>query len=406
MKVYFGFNDIRQDGMGTEAICLMRALKKKGIEVQPVHAWKHIDVLGYIEEFNPIFICDEYEDPGTKNTIKGMVEYLNGVPYDSIFSHFGSPNWACVIPYLRPDIKIVVSVHSITPSALKIATAYKNRISKFIAISWEVENKLNKYLSKTHHKKISLITNALDPNYYPIRDFSKKTNNKIRIVFFGRIEDVTKGCDKIPKIARKLKDLGVEFDWDFYGYFHWGYNDRFYNLNKEYDVENNIHYKGCLNPAEVAKTIQEYDIFVLTSNHEGFGLALIEAMAVGLACVASRIHNVTDRIIKDGEEGLLCDKNDISEFADAICMLSKDKEYRVKLGINAHNKVRSCFSVEKQALSYKLLFEEALKDNKYKIIKPSNPIDEFVVPETTKPHILARILPLWLKKILKRYYNG
>lgn len=403
MKVYFGFNDIRQDGMGTEAMALMRSLKKAGVDVQPVHAWKHIDVPGYVEEFSPVFLCDEYEDPGTESTIKAMVDYMNSVPEKSIFSHFGSPNWACLIPYLRADIRVVVSVHSISPSALKIATAYRERVSKFVAISWEVENKLYRYLQKKYHHKVGLITNALDSNNYPVREFRNDSNGKIRIVFFGRIEDVTKGCDKIPKIARKLKDRGIDFEWDFYGYFHWGYQDRFYQLNKEYDVEGNIHYKGCLNPSEVASTIKDYDIFVLTSNHEGFGLALIEAMAVGLACVASRIHDVTDRIILDGEEGLLCDRNGITEFADAICRLAENKDYRVQIGKKAHDKVVSCFSIEQQAKNYKKLFAEAIADDKYSIVKPLSPIDHFVVPEMTKPHILARILPLWFKKILKRY---
>lgn len=403
MKVYFGFNDIRQDGMGTEAMCLMRTLKKEGMEVQPVHAWKHIDVPGYIEEFNPVFICDEYEDPGTENTIKGMVEYLNNIPQNSVFSHFGCPNWACVIPYLRPDIRVVSSVHSITPSALKIATAYKERVSSFVAISWEVENRLHTYLPKTMAKKIRLITNALNPKDYPQKDLTALHGGKIRIVFFGRIEDVTKGCDKIPQIAKVLKERGLDFTWDMYGYFHWGYEERFYTLNKRYQVEDVIHYKGCLQPNEVANIIKEYDIFVLTSNHEGFGLALIEAMAVGLGCVASYIHNVTNRIITDGKEGVLCSRNDISAFANAVYKLATDADARVAMGKAAHEKVVKQFSIEKQGAEYKRLFDEIINHENYVLINKKQNLDNFIVPEITKPHILARILPLWFKKILKRY---
>ena len=76
---------------------------------------------------------------------------------------------------------------------------------------------LKAYLQKKYHHKVGLITNALDSNNYPVREFRNDSNGKIRIVFFGRIEDVTKGCDKIPKIARKLKDRGIDFEWDFYG---------------------------------------------------------------------------------------------------------------------------------------------------------------------------------------------
>ena len=145
-------------------------------------------------------------------------------------------------------------------------------------------------------------------------------------MFFGRVEDVTKGCDKIPQIAKKLKDKGLSFTWDIYGYFHWGYEKKFYSLNRKYDVEDVIKYKGCLQPNEIVNKIKDYDIFVLTSNHEGFGLALIEAMCVGLGCVASNIHDVTDRIVENGKEGFLCGKNDIAGFSEAIFKLATNPD--------------------------------------------------------------------------------
>ncbi|MCM1177486.1 MAG: glycosyltransferase family 4 protein [Ruminococcus flavefaciens] len=403
MKIYFGFNDIRQDGMGTEAMCLMRTLKAQGLEVQPVHAWKQIEIPGYIEEFDPVFISDSIEMDPIPDVIEAMVNYLNSIPKNSVFSHFGSPNWACVIPYLRSDIKVVSSVHSITPSALKIATAYKERVSSFVAISWEVENRLRKYLPKEYSDKIILITNAINPNEYPQKKFSALANNPIRIVFFGRIEDVTKGCDKIPQIAKKLKEKGLNFVWDFYGYFHWGYEERFYALNKQYDVEDVVNYKCCLQPNEVADKIKDYDIFVLTSNHEGFGLALIEAMTVGLACVASHIHDVTDHIIADGKEGVLCERNDINAFAEAIYKLACDTDVRIAMGKAAREKVIREFSVRRQGREYRQLFEKIVNTNGYQLVEPKRDLKHFVVPEMTKPHILARIFPLWLKKILKRY---
>lgn len=401
MIVYFGFNDIRQDGMGTEAMCLMRTLKKEGIKVQPVHAWKDIQIPGYIEEFNPVFISESKEMDPIPNVIEKMVNFLNGIPQNSIFSHFGSPNWACVIPYLRDDIRVVSSVHSITPSALKIATAYRERVSKFVAISWEVERRLYKFLPKSEHSKISLITNALNPNDYPQKEMSIH-DGPVRIIFFGRIEDITKGCDKIPQIARKLKDKGLKFTWDMYGYFHWGYENRYYTLNKQYDVEDVINYKGCLQPNEVSAIIKNYDIFVLTSNHEGFGLALIEAMTVGLGCVASKIHDVTDRIVENGKEGILCERNDIEAFANAIYKLANDSDCRIAMGKAAHNKVVRDFSTQRQGAEYAKLFNECVCSNNYQLIKEKQDLKHFIVPEITKPHILARILPLWIKRILKK----
>ena len=401
MKVYFGFNDIRQDGMGSAAIYLLKALKDYGIEVQPVHPWKKILIPQYIEEFNPIFLRESEEEPELSSVIKDMVNVINSDPECKIFSHFGAPNWACVIPYLRPDIRVVVSIHNVTPSTIKIGLSYHKRVSKIIAISPEVQNLLYKKLNKNDHNKICLIENALDISKYSLKEY--KDSDKTKIVYFGRIEGYAKGCDKIPIIARKLKEKGLNFEWDFYGYFHWGYENRFYELNKKYEVEDVIKYKGCLQPEEINNVISKYDIMVMPSNHEGFGLVLIEAMAMGLTCIASLLNNITDVIIDNKINGFLCNKNDIKKFVNYIFELANSYELRVSTGNAARQKVINNYTLEVQGRNYKKMFNEILNENNYSILIPTQNLDNFKQPNLSKPHLLARILPIWVKRILKKY---
>jgi glycosyltransferase involved in cell wall biosynthesis len=56
----------------------------------------------------------------------------------------------------------------------------------------------------------------------------------------------------------------------------------------------------------VGPVLQASDIYVLPSDNEGFGIALIEAMATKLVCVATRTPG-PDGIIDDGENGFLAD---------------------------------------------------------------------------------------------------
>jgi glycosyltransferase involved in cell wall biosynthesis len=401
MKIVFGFNDIRQDGMGTEAVTVMRAIKAAGVDVQPVHSRKLVLIPGYIEEFNPIFISQEEGEQSVEENIKTMVDSINNIEDCTFFSHFGSPNWACVIPYLRKDIQVIVSIHSITPSALKTGLAFSKRSSAFIAVSWEIEKKLRHRFFGKKREKIFLIPNAVETKRLPAKTYNK-SSEPIKIIFFGRIEDVTKGCDKIPRIAKILKERGLNFEWDFYGYFHWGYEPLFYQQLKENDVEDVISYCGCLNPDEVPATLAKYDIMVMPSNHEGFGLALAEAMCVGLATVASRIHMVTDRIVDDRKEGFLCGRNDIKGFADAIYQLATDEKMRIEIGKAAREKIIREFSIEHQTALYKEMFDKLYQSGNYKLVKPTCSLDNYKVPEAVKPHILARILPLRIKKILKK----
>jgi glycosyltransferase involved in cell wall biosynthesis len=402
MKVYFGFNDIRQDGMGTAAMNLLRALKNMNIEVQPVHPWKKILIPEYME-FNPIFLSDSEEELPLKEIIQKMVDVINNDPDCTVFSHFGSPNWGSVIPYLRPDIRVVVSVHCTTPSGSKIALAYKDRTSVFIPVSWEVERKLKKWLPQEHHHKITLIPNAIDVDKYPLHQVEAQA--KIKILFFGRIEDYTKGCDRIPPIARMLKNKGLHFEWDLYGYFHWGYEKRYDELNEKYDVNDVISYKGCLQPSEIPEIISQYDIMVMPSNHEGFGLALIEAMASGLVCVASFLPNVTDIITIHGDSAFLVNKNDLKGFAKYIYQAATDIELRRKIGNNARKRVEDLFPLKKHGEAYKSALEKAEKDTSYIANQEKLQADQFQMPERLKPHILARIIPVSIKRLLKKYIS-
>ena len=400
MKVIFGFNDIKQDGMGSAATTLMRALKRQGIDVQPIHAWHEIDIPGYEEEFHPIFVQDTREEAYVEDVIERMISIVNEDKDCNIFSHFGSPNWACVLPFLREDIRVVVSVHSISPSATKIALAYKDRVSAYIPVSWEVENKLRSKLSKSEQSKVYRIANVVDiDNFEPKKSYSE--NDIIKILFFGRVEDVTKGCDKIPPIAKELKNRGLKFEWDFYGYFHWGYEPRYYELNKQYDVEDVIFYKGCLNPEDIPSMLKKYDIMVMPSNHEGCPIALLEAMAAGLPCVASIIHDVTDKMINAGKDGELCEKNNIKDFSNKIYKLAMDVTLRESMGKAARSKIENNFSMDSQGIGYKYVFSSVLTNNNFKMVKMPS-LENYKQPEIVKPHILARILPLWLKKILKK----
>lgn len=400
MKVILGFNDIKQDGMGTASTTLMRALKNQGIKVQPIHAWHDIDLPGYEEEFHPIFIYDRKVEQKVEDLIEKMISTVNDDPDCNIFSHFGSPNWACILPFLRKDIRIVVSVHSVTPSALKTAFAYRERVSAYVPVSWEVENKIRKKLKSSEQTKVYRITNVVDVDrFIPKQDYAD--DGMTKIVFFGRVEDVTKGCHKIAPIAKILKSKGLKFEWNIYGYFHWGFESHFYELLKENEVEDVVLYKGCLDPDEIPTMLSQHDIMVMPSNHEGFGLALAEAMCAGLPCVASRLHDVTDMIVEEGKEGELCDRNNINDFAEKIYRFATNEQLREKVGRAARIKIENNFSMESQGVGYKYVFTNALTSNNYKMIKAPSLVN-YKQPEIVKAHILARILPLWFKKILKK----
>ncbi|MFA5224657.1 MAG: glycosyltransferase family 4 protein [Candidatus Omnitrophota bacterium] len=88
------------------------------------------------------------------------------------------------------------------------------------------------------------------------------------------------------------------------------------------------------------------DVFVMPSLQEGLGLALMEAMAQGLAVVGSAVGGIKT-LIRNGQNGLLVVPADHVSLAEAIKRLLADKQLRDNLGASARKFIVNNFSKEK-----------------------------------------------------------
>lgn len=68
---------------------------------------------------------------------------------------------------------------------------------------------------------------------------------------------------------------------------------------------------------DIPELMNIMDVFVLSSKNEGISLTLLEAMACGVPVVATRVGG-NPEIVKDGENGLLCEPGDPQDLADKI----------------------------------------------------------------------------------------
>jgi glycosyltransferase involved in cell wall biosynthesis len=84
------------------------------------------------------------------------------------------------------------------------------------------------------------------------------------------------------------------------------------------------------------------DFFIHPSFMEGLPGAVLEAMALGKACVASRVNAIPEAIT-DGENGILVPAGDAEALAGAILRLFNDPELRERLGAAARARVLETF---------------------------------------------------------------
>ena len=109
--------------------------------------------------------------------------------------------------------------------------------------------------------------------------------------------------------------------------------------------------------ADVVPWLSLVDIFVLPSRFEALPNALMEAMACGCACVASRVGG-TPELIADGETGFLFNSGDVSTLADRLRRLAADGALRARLAERAIARIRAQFSLETSAARLGAIYEE------------------------------------------------
>ena len=115
---------------------------------------------------------------------------------------------------------------------------------------------------------------------------------------------------------------------------------------------------------EITQTIERYfraaDLYVLPSVREGSPVALLEAMATGLPCVASRLEGSTDVLIADGVNGRLVPPDDVEGFAAAIAGVLADAPRAATLGAAARRTIVEHHSIECMAPAWLAVYRELL----------------------------------------------
>ena len=87
------------------------------------------------------------------------------------------------------------------------------------------------------------------------------------------------------------------------------------------------------------------DVFVLPSLHESSPNALIEAMGIGMPCIASDVGGIVD-LIEDGKNGLRIPAQDPSALASALHRVLTEPDFASELGRNARTTIQQKFDSE------------------------------------------------------------
>lgn len=128
-----------------------------------------------------------------------------------------------------------------------------------------------------------------------------------------------------------------------------------------YELQNNIKFFGWQN--DLGKYYSQADAFLLTSDSEGWGLAVIEAAGFGLPIIMTEV-GLAGEVIKDGESGIIIPAGSKEKLVAAILKIIEDENLRKKLGENAKAAAGRLPTKEQTLELYIRSWRKALINNK------------------------------------------
>lgn len=102
-------------------------------------------------------------------------------------------------------------------------------------------------------------------------------------------------------------------------------------LAESLGVSEQIHFLGFR--SDIKELLTAVDMFLFTTKQEELPRSMMEAMASGLPCVASKIRVNTD-LLEGIDGGFLCETTDVSAYAEAVNLLANDRSLREAMGRN------------------------------------------------------------------------
>lgn len=270
-------------------------------------------------------------------TLIRIAEYIKKHKIDVVHCNsLDAPDLLLLKPILYRQTKIVHTIHDVGQygSIPKWKVAFRNGLcDSFVAISNSV--KMDLIEAGASVQKVNVVYNAIDLKKF--QNPRKRAFNKNHVVVgnVARMMPEKKGQDILIAAMIRLKKEYPAIECEFAGGYDAQHEIAYDELKNEVMKEglsNNIRFLG--NVEDVPAFLEKIDIFVLPSRYEGFGISLIEAMSMGIPCIASDLDGPAE-IIGNNERGELFQVGNADELAAkiryVICHYIEYQEKQIKI---------------------------------------------------------------------------
>ena len=290
-------------------------------------------------DFNNI---DLIHTNSARNTIGCRLAKKYSLPHVMHIREFGEKDFKCIklmpnyIEFLNRNSTVFVSV------------------SKSICDYWN-----RKGIDESKNRVIYDGVNNRDIEPSP----ESKRNDTLKMLIVGGVVK-TKGQHlAVQAIGLLPEPVRRNVHLDVYG---WG-NAEYIKDMKQYAINhgyaNNIEFKGAVN--DIHQRLKYYDVGLMCSRSEGFGLVTAEYMHAGLGVIASN-SGACPEIVDDGVTGLLFESGNPEDLAKCIQLFYNDRNLLESCGMAAKQKAKQKYTDEINSQNIRELYKELTQKKDYR----------------------------------------
>lgn len=381
MKILFILSRIEKNGVTTHTLDLAKGLIRQGHQLEMITGGifggvtnEHFEFLNKIQ--------GEFEDLGVNiktfaisngnilsklfSSIISMFQILRWIAKSDVdVIHCQSPN-TTFLPWLLRK-KFITTVHS---DLLRKNIMYKNP-TKLIAVSKESKQYGIEILG-AKSEDTPIVLHGISERFSqetPEKEIDaifskyKLPKDKIIIGFVGRITPV-KGLDIFIKAVDKNlpKDLQDKIHLVFLGDYFLDSDEKWLtNLIQSSSLSEKI----TLIPFQDPKPFyQLFDIFVLPSRSDTFGLVAVEAMMSGCCTIRSDSFGAYDQII-NGADGFIYNMENASALGEILNNLIQDESLRKSIAKKGKQKALDNFTIKMMTTNTVKVYQSIVTDTKH-----------------------------------------
>lgn len=209
--------------------------------------------------------------------------------------------------------------------------------------------------------RIKMIENGIDVNALTQARIKQaeieeqpNTNGHFRIGIAGRLVTV-KRVNLFIQSAIYFKQHYPEYTINFYIYGNGPLSNDLHAQVKAHQAEDYIHFAGHCD--DILQQLQTMDALLMTSDHEGLPMILLEAMCMKVPIIAHAVGGIP-HLLDESKCGVLVHKHQPKDFAEAIFQLISHPEENQKRIQAAFERVNQYYSAHQTAEYYLQLYNQ------------------------------------------------